>query len=70
MAETQSTFTISGYDSDRDIERVVEELEGTDGVMAADVDPGSGEAELRLDEDLISEERARATVRDLGYEVE
>lgn len=70
MAETLSTFTISGYDSERDIERVVDELEGTDGVMGADVDPGSGDVEVRLDEDLISEERARATVREMGYEVE
>lgn len=70
MAETRSTFTISGYDSDRDIEQVIDELEGTDGIMGVDVDPGSGEAAVRLDEELISEERARATVRELGYEVE
>lgn len=70
MAETKSTFTISGYDSERDIEQVLDALEGTDGVMGADFDPRSGEAAVRLDEDLISEERARATVRELGYEVE
>lgn len=70
MAETQSTFTIAGVDADRDAERVTDELEDTDGVMGAAVEPGSGQAEVRLDEDLLSEERVRETVREMGYEVE
>lgn len=69
MAETKSTFTIAGVDADRDAERVTDELIDTDGVMGADVDPGSGQAEVRLDEDLISEEHVRDTVREMGYEV-
>lgn len=70
MAEITTTFTLAEAASESDRRRITDELEGTDGIMAADVDPESGAVEARIDVDLVAAERARLAVEELGYEVE
>lgn len=70
MAEITTTFTLAEAASESDRRRITDELERTDGIMAADVDPESGAVEARIDVDLVAAERARLAVEELGYEVE
>lgn len=70
MAENNAAFTISGIDSEVAARSISEELEDLDGVMGATVDHQSGEAEVRYDYDLLSEEAVKDRVRESGYEVE
>lgn len=70
MAETTTTFTVAGATSESDRRRITDELEGFDGIMAADVDSRSGAVEVRIDVDLFAAERARLVLEELGYEVE
>lgn len=70
MAENRAEFVAQGLTSEEDAREIREELEGVDGVMAIELDPDTGEANVDYDYDLIAEERVTKTVRDLGYEVE
>lgn len=69
MAENTAEFTVRGIESD-EVETVEAELEEIDGIMGAEIDRRSGEAEIRYDYDLLSEERIETTVREMGYEIE
>ena len=69
MAENRADFTVRGIDSDDDVRAIEEELADLNGVMETEIDDG-GEARVRYDHDVLSEERIRRTVRDLGYDVE
>ena len=68
MAENRADFTVRGIDSDDDVRAIEEELADLDGVMETELDE-SGEARVRYDHDILSEERIRRAVRDLGYDV-
>ena len=68
MAENRADFTVRGVESEDDVRTIREGLAELDGVMEAEVDPGTGEASVRFDYDVLSEERVRQAVHDLGYE--
>lgn len=70
MAENNATFTVRGIESAEDARGIEGELEAVDGVMGASVRGDGGEAEIRYDADLLAEERLKATVREMGYEVD
>ncbi|WP_135819669.1 heavy-metal-associated domain-containing protein [Halostella litorea] len=70
MAEASAEFTVRGVESADEAARIEAELAEVDGVMGSTVDPDGGAAEVHFDVDLLAEERIRATVRELGYEVE
>jgi copper chaperone CopZ len=69
MAENSSEFTVRGIESADEAENIENELEALDGVMGADVDPENGDTEVRVDVDVLSEERTEITVREMGYEL-
>lgn len=69
MAENNATFTVQGIESEDDVRDIEDELAGVDGVMGTDIEQ-SGEAEIKYDYDVLSEERIKITVREMGYEVE
>jgi copper chaperone CopZ len=69
MAENNATFTVQGVESEDDVREIEEGLADVDGVMGAEIDR-SGDAEVKYDYDLLSEERIKITVREMGYEVE
>ena len=69
MAENRAEFVVQGLTSEEDAGKIREGLEGVDGVMAIELDPETGEANVDYDYDLIAEERVKRAVRDLGYEV-
>ena len=68
MAENQADFTVDGVESEDDVRTIREGLTELDGVMEVEIDPDAGEASVRFDYDVLSEERVRQAVRDLGYE--
>lgn len=70
MAENRAEFAVRGVESEDDVRTIEEGLADLDGVMEAEVDSETGEASVRFDYDVLSEERVRRAVRDLGYEVE
>ena len=70
MAENDMAFTAEGIESDDDARAIEDELHDLEGVMGADVDPESGETTVKVDVDVLSEERVKITVREMGYEVE
>lgn len=70
MAESHANFTIAGVGTETDALSLEEDLEEVDGVMGAAIDPDSGDAEVRYDEDLLSGERVKNTVRETGYDVD
>jgi copper chaperone CopZ len=69
IAENNVTFTVQGVESEDDVREIEEGLADVDGVMGAEIDR-SGDAEVKYDYDLLSEERIKITVREMGYEVE
>jgi copper chaperone CopZ len=69
IAENNVTFTVQGVESEDDVREIEEGLADVDGVMGAEIDR-SGEAEVKYDYDLLSEDRIKITVREMGYEVE
>jgi copper chaperone CopZ len=69
MAENYAEFTVEGVDSESAAAEIERGLEAVNGIMEADVDGESGDAVVRFDLDLLSEERVRMTVRDMGYEL-
>lgn len=70
MAESHANFTIAGVGTEADALSLEDDLEDVNGVMGATVDPETGDAEVRYDEDLLSGERVKDTVRDAGYDVD
>ena len=70
MAENRANFAVRGIESEDERRRIRDELEDVEGVMEADVDAESGEVSVRFDFDLLSEEKVKSTVRELGYEIE
>lgn len=69
MAENNATFTVRGIESEDDVRDIEDELADVDGVMGTDIKE-TGEAEVKYDYDVLSEERIKITVREMGYEVE
>lgn len=69
MANSRTSFTVRGV-SPGDAEEIEDALRDREGVQLVDLDPESGETEVRHGEALISDEEIRSTVEDLGYEVE
>lgn len=69
MAQSTAVFTIQGVDSENDLQAIDNTLRELDGVMGADVNQDSGDAEIKYDEDILAEERVKITVRELGYTV-
>lgn len=70
MSDSTTNFAIPGIESEDELENVRGTLHELDGVQMVNVDPESGETEVRYGEELLSEERIRSTVRDAGYEVD
>lgn len=69
MAQNNAEFTVQGVESEEDVRRIEDELAGIDGILGTEIEP-NGEAEIKYDYDLLSEERIKITVREMGYEVE
>ncbi|KYH23892.1 hypothetical protein HAPAU_39710 [Halalkalicoccus paucihalophilus] len=69
MAQSTAVFSIQGIDSEEDLQEIDNTLSELDGVMGVNVDQGSGDAEIKYDEDVLAEERVKITVRELGYTV-
>ncbi|WP_336364194.1 heavy-metal-associated domain-containing protein [Halalkalicoccus salilacus] len=69
MAENNAEFTVPGIESEDDVRDIEDELSGVDGVMGTEIEQ-SGEANVKYDHDILSEERIKITVREMGYEVE
>lgn len=69
MAENNATFTVQGVESEDDVREIRDELADIDGVMGAEIEQ-NGDAEVKYDYDVLSEERIKITVREMGYEVE
>ena len=70
MSEHRADFVIGGLSSEEDAREIREELEEVDGVMSIELSSETGEADVRYDYDVLSEEKIKNTVRDTGYEVE
>lgn len=70
MAQSTALFTVQGVDSEDDTQSITDELGELDGVMGVDIDPQSGDMEVKYDEDVLAEERVKITVREIGYDVE
>ena len=70
MAENNATFTVQGIESKSEAQNIEDELGQLQGVMGTEIDHESGEAKVRYDVDLLSEERVKITVRDMGFTVE
>lgn len=69
MAQNEATFTVRGIESEEDARSIEDKLGELEGVMGARIER-SGEAEVKYDYDILSEERVEITVREMGYEVE
>lgn len=70
MANSRAMFTVAGLDSAADGEEIEDELREREGVQLVDVEPGTGEVEVRHGEELISGEQIKSAIEELGYEVE
>lgn len=70
MANSRATFTVTGVESADDGAEIEDALQEEEGVQLVDLDPETGETEVRHGEALISDEEIRSTVEDLGYGVE
>lgn len=70
MSDSYAEFTIQGVASEDEVRTITDELQGLQGVQMVEIDAGSGHAEIRYGEELLSEEEIESTVRDAGYEVE
>ncbi len=69
MAESNAEFTVQGVESEEDVREIEDELAELKGVMGTEID-ADGEAAVKFDHDILSEERIKITVREMGYEVE
>jgi len=70
VATSRATFTVTDATSAADVETIEDALRDHEGVQLVDVDPETGETEVRHGEALVSGEELRSTVEELGYEVE
>ena len=70
MAENYATFTVRGIESESDVRAIEDELGEVEGVMGTEIERESGDARIRYDVDLVSEERVKDAVRDAGFTVE
>jgi copper chaperone CopZ len=69
LAENRADFTISGIESESEVNTIRDELEDLEGVMGVEINQKSGKAEILFDFDILSEERIKGTIRDMGYEI-
>ncbi|RDI71675.1 heavy-metal-associated domain-containing protein [Halopelagius longus] len=69
MAEENARFALRAVKSEDEVEDVEHELSNARGVVAVDIDPESGAADVRYDDDEIGEEQIRGAFQDMGYEV-
>ena len=69
MANSRATFTVTGVESGEHAEEIEDALRDREGVQLVDLDPETGETEVRHGESLISDEEIRSTVEALGYGV-
>lgn len=70
MANSRVSFTVTDAGSSDDAGDIEDTLRDKEGVQLVDIDPETGETEVRHGEELISGEEIRSTVAELGYEVE
>lgn len=70
MAENRADFVIQGLTSEQEVREIQDELGDVDGVMTTEIELDSGEAKIHYDYDILSEEKIKRTIRDLGYELE
>ena len=70
MAQSNVEFTVHDLDSEDDVGRIEDELEGEDGILGVEIDQESGRTEILYDNELLAEERIKRGVREMGYEVE
>jgi len=70
VANSRATFRVGGLESADDGEAIEAELREREGVQLVDLDPETGETEVRHGEELISAAEIRQTVEELGYEVD
>lgn len=70
MADSYAHFTVRGIESADEVGTLESDIQALDGVQLADVDPDSGETEVRYGEEKLSEERIESAVREAGYEVD
>lgn len=70
MAQSNVEFTVHDLDSEDDVGRIEDELEGEDGILGVEIDRESGRTEILYDNELLAEERIKRGVREMGYEVE
>ena len=68
MAET--TLKVSGMTCNHCVHAVTQALMGVDGVYQADVDLGSGKAQVRYDEARADTSTMTSAVAEEGYEAE
>lgn len=69
MAESRATFTVRRVESDEQAEEVAAAVRDVEGVMGVSVDPETGEATVRYDEEFLAEEPILDAVREAGYDV-
>lgn len=69
MAESNARFTVEGVESEDEAREIENELAELNGVMGPEID-ADGAASVKFDHDVLSEERIKITVREMGYEVE
>ena len=69
MAQNSAEFTVEGIESDEEVREIEAELGELKGVMGTEIS-SNGEAAIKYDYDVLSEERIKITVREMGYEVE
>ncbi|WP_143052134.1 heavy-metal-associated domain-containing protein [Halobacterium jilantaiense] len=70
MATSRATFTVTDARSPADVENIEDALRDHEGVQLVDIDPETGETEVRHGESLVSGEEIRSAVEELGYDVE
>jgi copper chaperone CopZ len=70
VANSRASFTVRGVESSADADEIEADLRDREGVQLVDIDPETGETEVRHGEELISGAEIRGAVADLGYEVD
>jgi copper chaperone CopZ len=70
MADSYSEFTVSGIETEDEIQEIKEGLEKLEGFQIAEFDAETGRVEVGYTEELLWEEKIKSAIRDLGYEVE
>lgn len=70
MSEHNVTFEVEGVESENDAQEIEDELSELEGTLGTSVDRERGEVEMKIEDELLSEERVKITIDELGYEVE